>query len=215
MNSNNDGYRPFIVDEWTLSTGAFGEELSEEQESDLTLIELLALDEKEFDLKLPPTTISTRFTQPTLTALLHLISRAQSVSVSKVERVATKQGLRLIRGEKEYLATQKNFSTRLGGIRTRYDADSNARIGRASKLLPVDITNERSNIRVYSWVHSALADEGYNIGMYPSHFAAFCILYSFATVTDLGAYLPVVLADIERFRKHLSLRASELTAVET
>ena len=214
-NGGGNGYKPFVSDEWTLYPAVFGEDLTEEQENDLTLIDLLALEEKEFDLSQSPTTISTRFTQPTLTALLHLISRAQRVSVSKVERVATKQGLRLIRGEKGYTAVQKNFSTRLEGVRTRYDADGNARIGRASKLLPSDISNDRSNIRVYSWVHSALADEGYNIGVYPSHFAAFCLLYSLATITDLGAYMPTVLQDIDRFRRHLNIRAEELITVET
>ena len=145
-----------------------------------------------------------------------------AAALDKLESVMVEQAQRRAErvqpgefGEKGYTAVQKNFSTRLEGVRTRYDADGNARIGRASKLLPSDISNDRSNIRVYSWVHSALADEGYNIGVYPSHFAAFCLLYSLATITDLGAYMPTVLQDIDRFRRHLNIRAEELITVET
>ena len=45
-NGGGNGYKPFVSDEWTLYPAVFGEDLTEEQENDLTLIDLLALEER-------------------------------------------------------------------------------------------------------------------------------------------------------------------------
>lgn len=213
MNKHSgDGYQPFTVDEWTLTPNFFGED-----GSDLTLIDLLTRDESDYDVEKPVTTVSTRCTQPTLTGLLHLLSMEQQASISKVQRVATKHGLELIRQESGYTETlQPVFRTRLEGLRTgTYDRDGNARISHSRKLIPTDASNDRDNIQVYWWVHGALKEMAYRIGIYVSYLTVFCILYSIATVPDLGPYAPVAFSDIERFRRQLLMQASDLSSVET
>ena len=208
MNNNSDGYKPFVADDWSLTPG-----FMENQDIELTLVELLALDEKDFDTKEKPATISTRCTQPTITALLHLLSITERVSVSRIQRVATKQGLLLIREDAPFSALQAPFRDRLEGIRLAYNADRSSRLGSLSKLLPTDASNDRDNIRTYYWVHGALEEMSYRTGIYVPYIAIFCMLYSLATVSDLGAYRPVVLRDIERFRERLTSRARELTTL--
>lgn len=212
VSTGSNGYQPFTVDDWTLTTISLGEDVS-----DLTLIELLACKELDYDMEKPVATVSTRCTQPTLTGLIHLLSIEQQASVSKVQRVATKHGLELIRQEPGYVATlQPAFHTRLQGLRTgTYDHDRNARISQSRKLIPTHASNDRDNIQVYWWMHGALKEMAYRVGIYVSYLTMFCILYSIATIPNLGPYTPIVLSDIERLRRHFLIQAGDLSYVET
>lgn len=192
--------RPFAADDWTL-VPQFG---GEDPESDLTLIDLLARDEdREVDMKEAPKTLRARCSQPTLIGLAHLLSDTEGPSVAKIYRVATKLGLQLIRKEKQYISLQGILRGRLEDLRTEYNADRNARLAHVTKLLPTDASNDRWSIRVYCWIPGALEEVSYRIGMSETYLAIFCLLYAFATVPNLGAYMPIITQDIERFRREI------------
>ena len=201
-------YRPFAVDDWTLLSGFWGED----QDIDLTLVDLIAQDEKDADISRdsPPTTIRTRCVQHTLTEMVFSIAITERVSVAKVQRVATRQGLLLIRNERLYTTLEGAFRTHLETTRTRYNSDRNNRLGERGKLAPTDHVAGIENVRVYSWVHGAIEELAHKLGMQIQHLGLFCLLYSLSTVPNLGAYTSVILTDIERFRGYLGVRAESL-----
>lgn len=194
-----------VLDEWGLD---------EPKITDLNLLEVIRAGEKEKDREESPTVIGTTYLQPALIGSLHWLRKTERTALTKVQRLVTKHGFEIVKENIRYDALGEASQAYLNIMRTRYDADMNARISQRFPLHLKDSINGRSNIQVYSWVHGALVEFAYDAGLYVQDATMFCILVSLRTIPDVvGQYLPILKDDIERFERQVAIRSAQLLAV--
>ena len=191
------------ADEWGLDSPKI---------TDLDLIELLRVGESDEDRAgETPTVVSTTYIQPALMGICHYLRKTERVALTKIHRLATKHGLLLIKDDSRYAALENSLDSWLNVMRSRYDADMNVRLHLKLPLHLKDTVPARSATHVYSWVHGALVELGYDAGLQLQDVTMFCILVSLGTVPFvIGGYAPILQEDIERFWRHVTIRSGQL-----
>lgn len=193
------------ADEWGLD---------EAKIIDLTLVEVIRAGERDADRTESSTVVGTTYVQPALVGILHWLRRTERVALTKIQRLATKHGLELIKDDDRYNTLQEAAQARLNIMRSRYDSDMNIRLSQRFPLHLKDITTGRLNIQVYSWVHGALVELAYDAGLQLQDVTMVCTLMSLRTIPDVvGQYAPVLREDIDRFWRHITTRSSQIVAV--
>ena len=179
------------------------------------LLELLDRGEQEDDKTPPYNHISIRLLQPTLMMELVRLKRIKRLSLSCVERLATKHGVALLREGGSWSRLDQASGEWEEQMHKIYANDRVAALTGKTTLAPEGCVLRSTSISLYNDIHGALMDLASDAAVQLQYAVQFCILASLITVRPVGGYYPIAVNDLQRLEDRIGARIASLAVSTT
>jgi hypothetical protein len=136
---------------------------------------------------------------------------SQRISLSAVERILTKHGLRIITSNpltEELRLTLTNLEK---VARQQGDRDIFMRLDERVEFQPVNVVMHHTTLSVFDYVRARMGQLARDFGLHLADVALGCCLVSVQTLPDLGGYGHIVDQDVERWWQAVRRRLAFLT----